>query len=1455
MLENNIGDLLRALHATNAQSDEQCQRVAVLLGFNWIPHAAVSSGKAVTRPSQVEKQGPEKESTPPIVIDEISESWLFPVREAPTKTLPQWYVEADPLPTTTEDVFEEAIPATPLIPKRWTRSHLHDALSCRQARRAIDVDEVIRRIARRAPFQAMPLKPVSAMGQGAQLLIDVHPSMWPFAVDQENVIAEVRRLLNSDQYQVLLADGSPERLVDLDDGEELVYSTPPRSWTIMLLTDFGSGAGTLGWSSSRQQGWFTFLEDLRADNRNVVALVPGRADRMPDFLRGRVEAIAWDRHTSVAHATHDDLTIRGDVPRTAAERKLRSAFRFSPQSVELARYLSLAGRIPRSIVREARLEFCPEGDAGLEAELALGPLVQTRTTDSLLLYPEVAKSLQQELVRRGDLDRAWGFLESFRDKRQPLARLQDKLTWLALRGDDESLLEAHRVMASVIKSVAEENRSGLGQWASAAFARIPIPPNDHRRRVLLEVCQKRSFDESAVVSSGAQRIPDDASTILARRIDTTEIGLLLKGRRLRISEQPPEPAAELITIPAAGRRELTIGDQVVTWEEGDTPPSVNIRKSKQRVEIKTSDGGMHELTPWLEIVGESDDLRNGFGTIVTKAGFVAGPACIVDGRSILTTRRVLAAARQKAAKSKTGAVEMFFSQRPAGVIERVTRSAKTYAIAAAPVEDSAPEELERTDEPLLLEIDESLPSSEWSQQAPVPGDNCFALGCTRRGLPSWTRFKVQEAEEGQFRLEPVANLRWLELQNWTGALLLDSQTRERTGIALATPSGLMVDRSFVKASTKESQLSAEERPRIQRPRLHLTYESETTGATNVVELPFVVGVIADCLGHSRPVPSLADRKFVPMDRDGFEDAMQQLGPSLEFKLADPNLRLADLEQSRQEDGEPLASYVMTFHSMDDFHPERLALAIPGTRHLVEKRASLRDLLRQHDASPDLKKSMNALLRKDKSSLVAGDAMLRNAVVESFESPANQDETNRLLDLLLELRESASDLTSDERSAAKLIRRAVDRLDEELSSQIAAILHHPEFQQLEGTWRGIHYLVMNTDTSATLKIQLLPASKEELSRDFKRAGEFDNSQLWRRIYRGQIEVPGGEPFGALILDSYFDHSPSDVALLSQLSRVGANAFCPLITGCSPRLIGADTWSDLHRPRDLKKTVEVDTHIAWRSFRESEESRFVVMTMPRTLARTPYGVNTNPTDNSVFNFEELALSADGKSTPGRDDAYCWMNTAFVMGTRLTESFARHGMCTAITGAVGGGKVENLPLHIFFAEDGSQDMQCPTEIAITDRREKEFADLGLLPLTHYKNTDYAVFFDAQTVQNPRQYDRPSATENARLRSRLPYVMASSRFAHYIQIIGRDGIGSFREREDLQSWLNHWIVEYVDADPNPSATTAFIYPLWEAQVEVREVPGRPGAYDAIVDLRPKLIAENPTETSQMVVRIPSPY
>jgi type VI secretion system protein ImpC len=478
---------------------------------------------------------------------------------------------------------------------------------------------------------------------------------------------------------------------------------------------------------------------------------------------------------------------------------------------------------------------------------------------------------------------------------------------------------------------------------------------------------------------------------------------------------------------------------------------------------------------------------------------------------------------------------------------------------------------------------------------------------------------------------------------------------------------------------------------------------------------------------------------------------------------------------------------------------------------------------------------------------AGPSLLEQAI-----SATKQTERSRTEELLKTLTEEALRGTvTFSKNLTRTLTEAIASIDAKLSQQLAAIMHAPEFIKLEGSWRGLRHLVFESETSASLKLKMLNVGKRELFKDVDRAVEFDQSQIFKKLYENEFGSPGGEPYGALIGDYEISNHPEDIDLLSKMSNVAAAAFCPFITAPAPELFGFESWQELSKPRDLEKIFESKEYVKWRSFRDTEDSRFVTFAMPRTLARLPYGKNTSPIEE--FEYEEVEVDKTGVAKPTSHASYCWMNAAYVMGSVMTRAFAQTGFCVAIRGAEGGGRVDNLPTHLFKSDDGDLDIKCPTEVGITDRREAELSKLGFLPLCHYKNTDFAVFFGGQSAQKPKKYDNPDATGNAAISARLPAIMATSRFAHYLKVMARDKIGSFMEASDCARWLDEWIKNYINPDASSGAELRAKFPLRDAKIEVKEVPGSPGSYHAVAHLQPWLQMEELTASLRLVARIPT--
>ena len=428
---------------------------------------------------------------------------------------------------------------------------------------------------------------------------------------------------------------------------------------------------------------------------------------------------------------------------------------------------------------------------------------------------------------------------------------------------------------------------------------------------------------------------------------------------------------------------------------------------------------------------------------------------------------------------------------------------------------------------------------------------------------------------------------------------------------------------------------------------------------------------------------------------------------------------------------------------------------------------------------------------------------------------------------------------------QMINARIAQIDKLISTQLNEIMHHPDLQKLEASWRGLSYLVNQSETGERLKIRVMNVSKQELLKDMEKASEFDQSTLFKKIYEEEFGTFGGASYGVMVGDYEFSNHPQDLTLLEKMSQVAAAAHAPLITAASSNLFNLESFTDLGNPRDMAKIFQSVEYAKWKSFRDSEDARYVALCVPHILMRLPYGQATVPVES--FAFEEDVDGTDhGK--------YLWGNAAYALTSRVTDAFAKYGWTAAIRGVEGGGLVNGLPVHTFNTDDGEVALKCPTEVAITDRREKELADLGFVPLVHCKGTDNAAFFSTQTANKAKVYDSDAANANARLSSQLQYILAVSRFAHYLKSIMRDKIGSFNTKKNVEDYLNRWISNYVLLDDDAGQEMKSRFPLREARVEVFEQPGKPGAYRAVAFLKPHYQLDELTVSLRLVANLPQP-
>lgn len=474
---------------------------------------------------------------------------------------------------------------------------------------------------------------------------------------------------------------------------------------------------------------------------------------------------------------------------------------------------------------------------------------------------------------------------------------------------------------------------------------------------------------------------------------------------------------------------------------------------------------------------------------------------------------------------------------------------------------------------------------------------------------------------------------------------------------------------------------------------------------------------------------------------------------------------------------------------------------------------------------------------------AGTSLLDSIVAEgrfSSDSASQERGKDLIKQFVSEVLEGHVTVTRDTEAAIQARIAQIDRL---ISLQLNEVLHHASFQKLEGTWRGLKYLLDQSETNDMLKIKVLNVSKKDLLKDLQRASEFDQSALFKKVYEEEFGVFGGAPFAAMIGDYEFGRGPEDIELLERISQVASAAHAPFLSAASPELLNLGSFTQLGSPRDIGKIFDSTEYAKWKSFRQSEDSRYVALALPHVLMRMPYGKDTKQVE--AFDYEEDVDGSDHSK-------YLWSNAAYALGARLTDAYAKYGWCAAIRGVEGGGMVAGLPTHNFKTDEGDVALKCPTEVEITDRREKELADQGLVPLVHCKGTDYAAFFSVQSGNKPKLYDKDAANANARLSAQLPYILAMSRFAHYLKAMMRDKVGSFMTQTDCQQFLNRWIAQYVLADDNASQQAKARLPLREASIQVTEIPGKPGAYRAVAFLKPHFQLDELTISLRLVADLP---
>ena len=652
--------------------------------------------------------------------------------------------------------------------------------------------------------------------------------------------------------------------------------------------------------------------------------------------------------------------------------------------------------------------------------------------------------------------------------------------------------------------------------------------------------------------------------------------------------------------------------------------------------------------------------------------------------------------------------------------------------------------------------------------------------------------------------------------------------------------------------------------RVKPPRVRITYGVELGDGIQMKELPFVVGILADLSGKpTTPLPPLKDRSFVLIDRDNINEVMSKIKPRLTLNWLDDEGKLI-------KDDPIKASADIEFESVDDFYPTNVVKKLDDLNTLFEERIQLRDLLAKLDGNNKLNELLNDVIKDPaKQTAMKGsfDGKTAGLKEDEWEDLAVDEDTQEILSTGgMHLDESQMPHskkllaaftagvigngiivvkdTQDSVNCATYICNRIATIDDAIEGRLNEVMHHPDFQALEGSWRGLHYLVMNSETNAHLKLKLLNVSKQELLDDLTEAIEFHQSALFKMVYEEEYGTFGGEPYSLLMGDYEIGCKRNDTLFLAEMSKLASAAHVPFIANAYAEYFDLARFSDLQNTRDLSTIFEKQELIKWHKFRKSEDSRYATLALPRVLMRLPY----NPEQNAVdqLNFTESIRGTDVQDL-------LWSGAAWVLAQRITNAFSLYGWTAAISGVEGGGLVENLPTYSFQTARGNVALNSPTEVSITDGCEKELNDLGFMAICHCHGTDKVAFLGGQSTNQSSKHNTEEANADAQISSPLPYVLAATRFAHYIKVIMRDKIGSFMTRKNVEDYLNTWISEYVLLDDSSTEEIKARYPLRQAHIAVSDLPGSPGSYRATVFLKPHFQLEQLTTSIRLVAELPS--
>lgn len=616
------------------------------------------------------------------------------------------------------------------------------------------------------------------------------------------------------------------------------------------------------------------------------------------------------------------------------------------------------------------------------------------------------------------------------------------------------------------------------------------------------------------------------------------------------------------------------------------------------------------------------------------------------------------------------------------------------------------------------------------------------------------------------------------------------------------------------------------------------------------EFPFVIGVLSDLSGDpEHPLPSLRLRRFTSVNADNFDQVIDKIRPRLV-------LTVPALQDKWQTDRQ----IVLNFKTIEDFEPDNLASQIPESRKLLETRQHLHRLLHSLDLLLEERletacrnqTTLDAIAREISTSTAPwGGELIDRIALRSRNGRAEQASSTMKSCLRAFFDQVISGQMPLSKDINSMLEMRIMNLDREISWILNGVMHLPKFKLLEACWRGLEYLVSRTEPSSICKIKVLNVTKAELLADFRRASEFDKTRIFDRVYNDELDTFGGEPFGALLGDYYFCHDGDDIEILEGMSRVAAAAQCPFIAGASPSFFNFMSFEELAGPHELAPRFDSVDYARWRAFRDAEDSRYVGLVLPRILLRLPYGQAGAMAVK--FEFREA-------SEPDPADLLLWGNAAYAFGARLIEAFQLYGWCAAIRGVETGGLVSGLPTYETVTDRGDVAVVCPCEIALTDHRESELSALGFIPLCYRKGTDQAVFFHAQSCNMPRLDKNTRKTTIAVYSSQLEYILATSRFGHYLKALIRDKIDRFKSAGECEAYVNNWISTYVQkaADPNNQqeqsnqrAQEEPAKPLVYGRIEINSIPGYADAYQATALLLPHFQLHQLTVPLRLIMKL----